>query len=693
MRITAAVLRRFVEIPDDTATLRRLLDDLGLEVKRAEGQGSDAAFTLELLANRGDHHAYAGLAREIGGRTGASVRLPPVAELRVGASPIEVRVETPLCLVYTATLLERTGPPESLDPDELAPIVGAGQSPVSAPVDATNLANLELGQPTHAFDADRIDGRIVVRVSRAGERAWPLFFAEPIEVPEGTLVIADDAKILAIAGVIGCEEAKTTEDTRRVLLESATFDPVSVRKARRALGVSTDSSARFERGADPTAPLVGAGRVVWLLERHGWRRVGDTGRFGDWTDPGRVIAVDTDALRRFLDVPTDDDEIAARLARYGFGVARPGAAKLAVRVPPHRLWDVEFDADIAEEIAKSLGYNATPATLPPVDMGALPTPADVVRARADDVLVGFGFYEVFTDGFYGRDVRDKLALDERHPLWAHVETENAVDRAYSLLKNNALAQLVDAVAVNLRLQTRRIKAYEWTRTFHPDATADNGVCRERRVLCAIACGPERAPSWRDDVPDADVFFLMGVVRELGHALGLPLTTRRDVAAGAIASLLHPGRQAAVTIGDRVVGVVGEVHPKVLANWRVKRERPVYLELDVAALEQPGERPVYVEPPEQQTVERNLAFTLPGKVEAGDIAAHLRAQAVPWLRGVDIVDLFEHAGDDGAALRTVTYALYFRSDGPPITTDALNAAADTLIGSVQAAFGDRGVRLR
>ena len=142
----------------------------------------------------------------------------------------------------------------------------AGSSTGLLPVDATILAGLELGQPTHAFDADKVVGPVTIRTSRAGEKAWPLFQPGPVEIPAGTLVIADDVKILAIAGVIGCEDSKTTADTKRLLLESATFDPPSVRIAARALGLATDASGRFERGGDPTAPLVGAGRVV---HRHG----------------------------------------------------------------------------------------------------------------------------------------------------------------------------------------------------------------------------------------------------------------------------------------------------------------------------------------------------------------------------------------------------------------------------------------
>ena len=135
---------------------------------------------------------------------------------------------------------------------------------------------------------------------------------------------------------------------------------------------------------------------------------------------------------------------------------------VVVEVPPHRLWDVEFAADLYEELAKSIGYNETPERIPQIDMGAMPTGSQIVRQRIADVFHGFGFFEVFTDGFYGRDVREKLNLDECHPLWQHVETTNALERGYSLLKNNNVAQALDAVSVNLNRKNTEIKAYEFT---------------------------------------------------------------------------------------------------------------------------------------------------------------------------------------------------------------------------------------
>jgi phenylalanyl-tRNA synthetase beta chain len=550
---------------------------------------------------------------------------------------------------------------------------------VSAPVDATNLSNVELGQPTHAFDADTIAGGITVRLSRRGERAWPLFAAEPREIPEGLLVIADDDKILAIAGVIGCEESKTTDATTRLLLESACFDPVSVRKAGRALGIHTDACARFERGADPTYPLVGAGRVVHLLEHAGWARVGATGLVGDWRDPERDVRARLARMNDFLATTLSATEAIERLHRYGFHARLDGDA-LVVRVPPHRLWDVEHWADLAEELLKSIGYNATPAVMRPMDRGALPSALEVARGAVEEVLLGNGFYEVLTDGFHGKALDEKLEVGPGHPLEAHVTILNAVERGFSLLKNNALAQALELVAENQRRLVHDARAYEWTRTFHPDPSSEDGVCRERPLLWAIAVGGER--TWAGPARAADAYLMKGLVEEMATVLGLALEVGPWDDTLALSSAFHPGRRAAIRFEGRTVGLLGEVHPDVVRSFKVRRGAPVYLEIDQAVLARPGTLGRYQAPPDHQPIVRSLAFGLVERVTAGAVRDLLARESGA---AVAVTDLFV-TGD----LRAVTFELSFVNDGRT-SADEINARLATLASAVEARLP--GVRQR
>jgi phenylalanyl-tRNA synthetase beta chain len=704
VRISLAHLRRYCPaLPADPAAARDLLDDVGVEVKRVEESALGPLFVLELLANRGDHRCYAGVAREVVGRLGGGVELPERAVLELGVGAVAVTLETELCSVYTATVVELDPAGGALPPAVLVPLAAAGIKSGLAAVDASNLVNLELGQPAHFFDADAIAGGIVVRLSRAGERAWPLFEPAAVTLPAGTLVVADEEeKILGIAGVIGCEESKTTAATRRAVLETAAFDPVAVRVASRALRISTDASARFERGPDPTLPPVGAGRVVYLLETHaGARRAGPTLVAGDWRDPHRTIPLDLDRLAAHFLRPFAAGEVRERLARYGFsfaGAAGAGdgdgaaaARRLRVVVPPHRLWDVENPEDLYEEVARSVGYDELPIELPAVSSGILPTPRQRAKERVEEVLLGMGFYEVVTDAFYDRKMPERLGLPEVHPLSRHVETVNALDSSFSLLKNNCLAQAVAAVADNLRFGTEDLKLYEWTRTFHPDPAAANGVCSERRMLWLIAHG-RAAAGWAAPPRPADVWYLEGIVEELAAELRLPLTVGRPRPDAPLSLCLHPYRQGTVLLGGEEVGIFGEVAPALLRSFRVKRGRPCYLELDAEALRLEEGTPEFTLPPPRPPSVRMLAFTLPQRVAAGEVVRVLERYGPFWLAEVSIVDSYAHE-EAGRPVRTVTFALAYRNDQTEHSVEELNQVTAALVAAVEGSLGERGVHLR
>ncbi len=693
MKIAQDVLARYIDVPEDPKELRELLDDMGLEVKRMEHDGVSTVFTLELLANRGDHHCYDGVATELNGRLNLAVRRPEIKHVQDDGASWPVRLQTDLCSRYAATLFELSGEAGNLAPEDLRVLDGAGIHSLTAPVDATNLVNLELGQPTHAFDADKIVGPITIRTSAEGEMAWPLFSENRVPLPEGTLVIADDQKILAIAGVIGCEESKTTAETTRLVLESAAFDPVAVRLASRALDTHTDSSARFERGSDPTRVLLGTGRFATLVEPAGWTQVDDASLVGDWQDPQRIVRLDVAAASAFLDVDLNADAICQILGRFGFecGIFDE---EVQVHVPPHRLWDVAFPQDLYEELAKAIGYNNTPITLPPVDEGAVPSEEELRKRRAEEVLLAGGFYEVFTDGFYGKHMRKQLNLDEDHGLWDHVHTANALERNYGLLKNNALAQAIECVATNIRQKNPSVRAYEWTRTFHPthaETSRSVSPCTERKLLWAVANGAD-APTWAGRTRTADVWLMKGLVHEIGVELGLELTVAPVQDEHGVSTLLHPGRRGEIQLAGRRVGLVGEVHPAVRKQFKLKKNRPCYLEIDTDALIQVGHRASFQEPPHWQPLIRSLAFTLPPRFSAGRVIELAEQRQMADLMHMHITDLFEHE-EDGVQMRTITYQLSFANPTSDQTSAAVNQACEDFIQAVESQFSEEGVRLR
>jgi len=690
MKISANVLRRFCAgTPAEPKALRQLLDDLGIEVKRLDQQGADQHLTLELLANRGDHHCYAGVAREIAARTKTALELPKAPALEVGAPPLPLRVESDKCLLYTATPLRVTGGlKKSLGKaaDEL--LSAAGLLTSNAAIDVTNLVNLELGQPSHAFDRARIRGGITIRLSRAGEKAWLLFTPEPRELPVGTLVIADDVKVLAIAGVIGCEDSKIQDDTKDIILESAAFDPVTVRLGGRSLATFTDASARFERGSDPTLASVAAGRIAHLLAEAGVAELsGPLGVVGDWQDPERVLELRAAELSGFLGRNFGESEIIERLSAYGF----EQRGKLSFKVPAHRLWDVESEEDLFEEIARSVGFNDLPEGLPPVALGARPTQAEVMLRVAEDVLVGAGFYEVYTDGFYSRQIPERLGQTEGSPLFAHVETVNSLDNSFSLLKNNCLAQAVQAVADNLNVKAQDVRLYEWTRTFHPDVKAANGVCRERDVLYGVCSGRERPEAWESGGRTADVFFLKGIFEQLKKSLDLQLELAEPDPSYALTPLMHPHRCLSLRENGKSVGIVGEVLPQILQSFGIKFAKACYFEISRdALLTEPRGSAAYQMPPSMPDIDRMLSFAVPAGVSVRDLAPLLQAAAPAWLSRISVADVF--AGGSDNAKRAVAFKLFFDASEAR-THEQLNEACSAMVKSVVDKLGARGVEQR
>ena len=745
MRISLNHLKQYYnKLPGDIQKLRDMFDELGLEVKRIHEVASDTIFTLELLANRGDHMSYWGVATELAGRFGGKVTLPKIKKLSLGKNKIrllsklasvrkveegserrtevytpvhedsstepthkfstgvefreksvKLKCESDLCLRYTATLLEVDDLRKSFSGDTLYPLEAAEIHSIDAAVDATNLVNLELGQPTHMFDADKIDGGITIRLSKQNEKAHLLFQKAPVVLPEKTLVIADDKKVLAIAGVIGCEESKVTTQTKQMILESATFDPVTVRIASRALKVNTDSSARFEKGADPEMAVAAVGRVIWLLEKNNIaHHVGDIGVVRSWKNKPTVIHVDPEKVQHYFQTKEfSKKDIEARLARYGFKVK--SGKTMAVTVPTYRMWDVKTVEDIYEELARSVGYDNLPVRLPYVDKGSIPSPKEKIRGRVDQVLIGLGFYEVVTNGFYGRDQIQNLNLHEGHALYHHVEVINSIDKGYSLLKRTCLPQALEAVSENIRFQHKNVKLFEWTRIFVPDDNSKNKVCHEQDKLWMIVNGEENAFAWNQSKQASDVWHLKGVVEELGKTLGLKLKVSLSTDSSAPNfDFLHPHRRAVITLGDDIVGVLGEVHPRICANFDIKRNRPCYLELNLSALLKAPDfiKPDVIDLPTQMPMNRMLAFTLPHKVEAQQVLDCLQKEAPAWLESMSIVDLYQHK-EENQPLRTITIALQFSNEDGSRTVTEVNDITEHLITAVVSQLDEFGVKLR
>lgn len=678
MRISFNVLKSFIQLDDNIFTNTSLLEDIGLEVKKLEKTDDDYLLTLELLANRGDHHCYEGLAREISGRTGDNIITKPT--LTIPSKQEEFfSVETNGCIAYSLTpfSVDKNGTLSDLDEYYLNMLECSGVNHICSAIDVTNVVNLELGQPAHVYDADKVKGKIVIRKSETGEIANLMFHDEGIQLPEGVTVIADDEKILAIAGIIGCKEASVTKDTKHILFETGLFDPVEIRKASKKLGIQTMASMRFERGGDVSAIQRAVNRAALLYDEVGWKNKDGSCMVQNISLPEKQIIIDSETVSDYLDCAISNEEISARLSRYGFQTKQEDGL-LTVKVPSHRIWDVEYPVDLYEEIGKSIGYNNLPNIMPIAEKGADTTYQEEQKELVNNCLVNEGFFEVFTDSIYSNKHRDKMCLSPDDKLNQHVAITNAQDKGYSILKNNCLIQAVELIEKNIRVRNKDVKAFEWTRIFTPDKDSSNGVCEETKILWGVVNGNAYTENFSyKDIPSTPLY-LKGLISKISLSLGVNFKFDSDIktSEAPIANLLHPLRRMQIKDKDgNVIGIFGEIHPKVLFAMGIKNERPCYFQFESDKLLNLPQRQIqYQQPSELLPITRDICLDVPERFPAGEILEDIKGNNDHPISDARITDVYQANDEED---RKITYSIDYQADKKAFVAEEVNEWTSTL----------------
>lgn len=639
----------------------------------------DTVLVLELTVNYAVHcQSLVGVAYEVAALTGGEVRLPaPFAaryqpSLEAGeegsgeaARWTSVRVSAPdLCPRYTALVLRDVKPLFSPVPLQFR-LRAAGMRPLGAVVDATNYVLLELGQPLHAFDLSRLEeNRVVVRRAAPGERLVTLDGQDRELTPE-MLVIADARRPVGLAGVMGGADTEVTSATNRILLEAAWFDPVSIRRTSRGLGLRTEASARFEKGIDPAGTLAASYRAAWLLERMGAARLVE----GKWDVRARSFAPRRLSLRparvrAVLGVDLGAEEIASCLRRLGFGVevpARAPAEPWSVTVPTRR-GDVVGEVDLVEEVARVYGYERIPSTLPTgsPSAGRL-TPRQRAVARAREALAAAGLAEAVTFSLLPPDAFDRLGLAGDDPRRRALTVRNPLSSEWSVLRTTLLPGLLACLAHNQARRVPRVGLFEVSAVYLPQELPPVRLPEEPLRVAAAGYGPWSARHWRETSAETDYFYLKGVLEHLLERLGI----RRREFVPSREPYLHPGRQAGVTVGKCVLGVVGELHPRVARACELAGRVAVF-ELDFSALLElslPVEkfRPL----PRFPAVGRDVAFLLADQVPAARAEEVIRQHAGPYLESLELFDVYRGEGIPPGH-RSLAYSLVYRSPEKTLT---------------------------
>ena len=679
----------------------------------------DWVLDVDVKPNRGDALCLVGLAREVAAATGATARFPEVMLAEDGppiSGILAVSVEDPaLCPRFVGRVVRGVAVAPS-PPEVQRRLLAAGMRPVSNVVDATNYAMLELGKPTHAFDdgavardaSDR--AALLVRAARPGERLETLDHVERTLSPD-TLVIADANGPLAIAGVMGGAASEVAESTADVIIESAVFDPVSVRRTAFRYALRSEASLRFETGQESRLARIGADRVAGLIARWAGGAV-SAGRIDTAPDdpaPARV-GYRPARVNRLLGTGLDADAQASLLARVGiesepatagFNVliaagptphsvaVAPGDARAAI-VPSWRR-DLIVEADIAEEVVRLAGYETVTGKTPDTAMPHVrPNPLEL-RDALRRALAAAGLTEVVTPALVpvsqaaslGWPVRaadgvpGELATDG--PV---VTVTNPLSERHSVLRRGVVASLLDVLALNERHGRGDVAIFEIGKGY---AQAPDGAPAEWWRLAFLLAGASGPAAWNCPARPFDLDDAKGFVELVGRALGNPEPTFTPHAGGAP---LHPGRAALAAAGDRCAGLVGELHPSILAAWDLRAERVLVAELAIAGLAGGQLVPVRVVPVARfQPLGRDIALVVPESLAAADVAATLRAAGGEMLRRIELFDIYRGT-PLGSGEKSLAWRAVFAAEDRTLTDEEIDAEVDRLVAAVVSAHGAR-----
>ena len=631
---------RELGLSDDHAGLLVLDDDapVGRDVREVLAL-DDVYLTLKLTPNRGDCLSMYGVARDAAAITASRARLapaPPVAEPGTASRSVSI-AEPGACGQYFGRAVRGIDARARTPAWMVRRLERAGLRAVSPLVDITNYVMLERGQPMHAFDDARLRGAIGVRFLRPGERI-KLLNEQEVEYRPGLLAITDESGPVALAGVMGGYDTMVGPGTTDVFFEAAFFHPEAVQGRARALGLASDAAYRFERGVDPGGTGAALERATALVLEICGGQAGPMVRATGELPRREAIVVRPERVRTLLGYPIADDEMHGILRRLS---CLPESQGHGIRVtPPSWRFDLAIEEDIVEEIARIHGYEHVPARPPrsSVPMIAL-REGDRSRFQLRRDAAALGYQEIVSYSFVAEEWERDFAGND-----APVRLANPIASNMAVMRTTLLGGLVHALRSNLNRGEARARLFEIGRCFEADA-ADLAVQPER--IAGLAFGSRVPEQWASPAAALDFFDAKGDVQSLGRALGLDFERWVHPAC-------HPGRCAAVRWGGRAIGVVGELHPRLLQKYELATA-PVVFELLTAPLLEGG-FPRFQGFSRMPVVRRDYAFTVADEVPAGAILAAVRSRLPAFVRAVEVFDVYRgkgvETGKKSLALRIV-----------------------------------------
>lgn len=637
---------------------------LGMDIKEAL-ELSDEVIDFEITSNRADCLSMVGIAREAAVTLGTGYTLPQIS-LDEGIGSIDdeakVLVEAPhLCPRYCARVVKDV----KIEPSPRwmrRRLAAAGIRPINNIVDITNYVMLELGQPMHAFDLDKVYQRtIIVRRALEGEKLMTLD-KQDRNLTEDMLVIADKDKAIGLAGVMGGYNTEITENTKDIILESASFDGGSVRLTSKALGLRSEASSRFEKGVDIINVERAIDRAAQLIQQLGAGVVveGKIDVCAGSLEP-RILEVKWQGINHLLGIELDVEEICGILKSLSFKTKVMGDM-LRVEVPSFRQ-DVKGMADLAEEVARIYGYDKIPMTLMEnsVAQGAR-TRDQMLMDKAKRTLTGMGLFEAVTYSFGSPKVYGRIGFEPQdYP--EHVVIGNPLGEDQSAMRTTIIPSILEVLSRNKSRSVDECRIFEIGNIFIPRALPIEELPEERLTLCLGQYGQ-----------GMDFYTLKGQVEGLFEVFGI----LEDVEFEPYSyPTFHPGRTAIVKIGGQELGILGEVHPKVCHNYELA-EGALMAELDFQLmLEMAKTERLFTHLPKYPAVARDLAIIVNKEVLASHIEKAIRESGGDLLEEVELFDIYE-GSQIPEGYRSMAYSLSYRAEDRTLTDKDINPIHDRIV---------------
>jgi len=673
MKISLNWMKDYVEFDGSVQDLVERLTMSGIEAEKVESvktpKGNDTVVEFEITPNRPDCLSHWGLAREIAARFHVSLRLPKVQSGELSCRRCDIKILAPeACRRYVGTVVEGVAVADSSKPrrtrqSRFEELISLGSRLINNVVDATNFCLFETGQPLHAFDLDKlIGGRVEVRFARPGERLTTLDGVDR-ELDPSVLVIADAERPVALAGIMGGANSEVGPDTKNILLESAWFDPVLIRRTSRKLGLASDSSYRFERGVSYENVLTASRRALALIVESAG---GTVTRFADVKAGkrparARALRLDLSRMNHFLGAKISAAQIRRIFTALGFEVFVGGKGLLTVRPPDFRP-DIRRVEDLYEEVARVVGYDNLPSSFPVIPMtGMVSSDRRAKRQRLADYLLSQGFNETVSYSLLGQDQVEAAACGDL----PQVQVRNPLSQEHNVMRPHLLPSLLSIAITNINRGQKDLALFETGKIYPPGG--------EQEAMGMILTGCLRR-DWRrpDDWP-FDFFDLKGSIEKMLAQFGvggLTVSVSQD-------PWLESGQRADLMAGSQKIGSLGKVADAVLDRFGIKQAGVFFAQVDLEAVYAiPLSATRYAPVCGFPSVIRDISLAVDKKVSLGEIFTIVRETGTALLQTIDFKE--EYLGDKTPeGQRGLVFSVIYKSPERTLTEEEVQAIHDTM----------------